>query len=69
MANCCRCGKEGYDHVIDLQGQSYDLKDGEPIMRSFLDRTGERSLCISCADAMTEEGLEVRAFLYKRIEL
>lgn len=60
MSKCSKCDVTGYDHVIDIQDQHYDIThpNETPILRSLL--------CLGCADKMSEKiGVQgVRDFLY-----
>lgn len=69
MAKCSLCANTGYKHVIDLQGQHYDITESEePIYHSIKDDDSAFALCGSCADKLEEKGgvSYVRDYLYMK---
>lgn len=69
MAKCSLCTNIGYRHVIDLQGQHYDITENEePIYHSISDNEGSFAVCYKCSDKIMEaRGVSyLRDYLYKK---
>ena len=43
---CSKCKTKGYKHILDLQGQSYDLEDGVPIYTELMNE--KEAYCHDC---------------------
>ena len=70
-SNCSVCGRKGYDHVLDMTGVHYDLTNPyeEPIMRDLMDKEKRYALCVPCADAKKEKGIDARDYMSGKLPL
>jgi hypothetical protein len=69
MAQCSLCTNTGYKHVIDIQGQHYDITESEePIYHSISDSDSSFAVCHPCSDKIMEaRGVSfLRDYLYKK---